>query len=94
MIARVTMTKETKRNVEEKAIHACADYLRSIGWEPLVAGFQGIEKEGSLRYNFRLILGFTVKKKEVKKKEVKNYPPPDPSGKEIKEYEKDKINTK
>ena len=52
-----------KRSVEEKAIDACAAYLRSIGWEPLVAGFESIE-QGGRKYNFRLVLGFTGKKKD------------------------------
>ena len=57
------MTKKTeKKNLEEKAIDACADYLRSIGWEPLVAGFHSIE-QGNLKYNFRLVLGFIGKRK-------------------------------
>ena len=57
------MKKNKKKRLEEKAIDACAAYLRSIGWEPLVAGFDSIE-QGSLKYNFRLVLGFTGKKKD------------------------------
>ena len=54
-----------KKKKEELAIDACADYLRSIGWEPFVGGFQSIEQR-NLKYNFRLIFNFTGKKKETK----------------------------
>ncbi len=64
--------KKPKKNrvkemeIEEKAIDACAKYLRSKGWNPLVGGFQRIE-QGELKYNFRLIFGFTGKPpKEIK----------------------------
>jgi len=54
------------KKLEEKAIDACAKYLRSIGWNPLVGGFTGIE-QGELKYNFRLIFKFTGKKNETRK---------------------------
>lgn len=46
------------KTIEEKAIDACAQYLRSKGWKPLVGGFERIE-QGSAKYNFRLVFGFT-----------------------------------
>ena len=46
---------------EEKAIEAIADYLRSIGWIPLVGGFSVIEQDNR-KYNFRLVFNFTGKK--------------------------------
>ena len=49
----------------EQAIEAVAEYLRSIGWNPLVGQFTGIE-QGSLKYNFRLIFSFTGKKVDKK----------------------------
>ena len=50
-----------KRDKEITAIDAVADYLRSIGWSPLVGQFTGIE-QGNLKYKFRLIFEFTGKK--------------------------------
>lgn len=50
-----------KKTIEEKAIDAVAKYLKSIGWSPLVGGFERIE-QGNLKYNFRLIFKFTGKK--------------------------------
>lgn len=55
------------KTIEEKAIDVIADYLRSIGWSILVGGFETIE-QGNAKYNFRLIFGFTGKKKEKKEK--------------------------
>jgi len=43
---------------EEKAIEAVAEYLRSLGWSPLLGGFEGIE-QGDLKHNFKLIFEFT-----------------------------------
>ncbi len=48
----------TKKEKEKKALDACAEYLRSLGWNPLVVGFEVIEKR-ELKYNFRLVMHFT-----------------------------------
>jgi hypothetical protein len=64
-IKTIEITKET--TIEEKAIYAVADYLRSKGWSCLVGGFSGIEQD-SRKYNFRLIFNFTGKKLCPKKK--------------------------
>jgi len=52
-----------KTSIQDKAIYAIADYLRSIGWSCLIGGFYGIEQD-SAKYNFRLIFNFTGKKLE------------------------------
>lgn len=52
-----------KREIEEKAIDATAEFLRSIGWNPLVGRFSGIE-QGSRKFNFRLIFEFTGRKEK------------------------------
>lgn len=57
------MKQSKKILTEEKAIKVVAEYLRSIGWNPLVGQFTGIE-QGSLKYNFRLIFCFTGSKKK------------------------------
>lgn len=46
---------------EERAIYAVVRYLHSKGWSCLLGGFQAIE-QGSAKFNFRLIFGFTGKK--------------------------------
>ena len=64
-IKTIEITKKIK--IEDKAIYAIADYLRSIGWSCLIGGFSGIE-QGSAKYNFRLIFNFTGKKLCQKRK--------------------------
>lgn len=64
-IKTIEISKETA--IEDKAIYAIADYLRSKGWSCLVGGFYGIE-QGLAKYNFRLIFNFTGKKLCRKKK--------------------------
>ncbi len=64
------MKSKTKKQIkaEDKAIYACADFLKSHGWNPLVGSFIGVE-QGDLKYNFRLIFKFTGRlPKEVLKK--------------------------
>lgn len=67
-IKTIEISKETK--IEDKAIYAIADYLRSIGWSCLIGGFYGIEQDSS-KYNFRLIFNFTGKKLCQKKSKKK-----------------------
>ena len=55
------MTTPSPKKIEEKALGAIGEYLKSVGWKPLVIGFDSIE-QGNLKYNFRLIVKFTGKK--------------------------------
>jgi hypothetical protein len=57
------MTKKEK--IEKRTLDAIVEYLKSIGWIPMVIGFTAIE-QGSLKYNFRLIVSFSGRKKEHK----------------------------
>lgn len=50
---------------EEKAVYAVARYLHTKGWSCLIGGFSAIQ-QGSAKYNFRLVFGFTGKKLEEK----------------------------
>lgn len=52
--------KSLKEIVEDRAIDACASYLRSKGWSIAVGGFSQIE-QGTLKYNFKLVFSFTGK---------------------------------
>ena len=60
-----------KIKIEEEAIEAVVLYLKSIGWNPLVGGFIGIE-QGSAKFNFRLIFGFTGSKRKDKKRMIES----------------------
>lgn len=57
----VTISLEENKNaLEDRMLHACADYLRSIGWKALVIGGISIERRlGALQFNFRLCVRFT-----------------------------------
>lgn len=57
--------KKEEIEIEDKAIEAVTAYLKSRGWKLLVGGFQNIE-QGSLKYNFRLIFGFTGRHQKIK----------------------------
>ena len=46
--------------IEDNAINACAIFLKSMGWNCLVGGFQGIEQNFG-KYRFRLVFDFVGK---------------------------------
>lgn len=60
------MTSEKKALIEDTAIKATAEFLKSMGWEVAYGGFSSIE-QGTLKYNFRLIFAFTGTKDDASK---------------------------
>ena len=67
-IKTIEITKET--SIEDRAIYATADYLRSIGWSCLIGGFKGIA-QGEEKYKFDLIFNFVGNKKKINPKMTK-----------------------
>jgi len=59
--------------IEEKAIDAVAEYLRSLGWNPLVGSFDCIE-QGDGKFIFRLVFKFTGKPPKNAKPKINLFP--------------------